>query len=307
MQGHFGGPSACAAVRFASSAARSPPSARAFSVAVATVAFSSASMRTRTTRPLVQRGAIHGRVMGQFGGLHDAAPRLLLGDVAGVDRRVLCSVSPAFGRGEYLERVAFRPGRLVSLDQPGADHVVDAAPGGVGVAVKMLVGQVCVGHGAIEPHVGHRIARACGPAAARPVARLGVGRARGGVPADGRWCVSAGRASRGGRPAPGGPAPRACVRAASSLAIPRILARPLGRAFLADASKPGVVRLVVGALLRSPLGMLAWAGGCLLKPLKVVAGGFLRCRVARGGGTKRGAGRRGRPRGAGAAGACCAR
>ena len=91
------------------------------------------------------------------------------------------------------------------------------------------------------------------------------------------------------------------------LAIPRILARPLGRAFLADASKPGVVRLVVGALLRSPLGMLARAGGCLLKPLKVVAGGFLRFRVARGGGTKRGAGRRGRPRGAGAAGSCCAR
>ena len=306
MQGHFGGPSACAAVRFASSAARSPPSARAFSVAVATVAFSSASMRTRTTRPLVQRGAIHGRVMGQFGGLHDAAPRLLLGDVAGVDRRVLCSVSPAFGRGEYLERVAFRPGRLVSLDQPGADHVVDAAPGGVGVAVKMLVGQVCVGHGAIEPHVGHRIARACGPAAARPVARLGVGRARGVFPPmAGGACLRSGVARW---PARSWRARSARVRASGFiLAIPRILARPLGRAFLADASKPGVVRLVVGALLRSPLGMLAWAGGCLLKPLKVVAGGFLRCRVARGGGTKRGAGRRGRPRGAGAAGACCAR
>ena len=60
------------------------------------------------------------------------------------------------------------------------------------------------------------------------------------------------------------------------LAIPRILARPLGRAFLADAGKPGVVRLVVGALLRGPLGMLARAGGCLLKPREVVAGGFLR-------------------------------
>ena len=37
----------------------------------------------------------------------------------------------------------------------------------------------------------------------------------------------------------------------------------------------GVVRLVVGALLRGPRGMLARAGGCLLKPLNVVAGGFL--------------------------------
>ena len=60
------------------------------------------------------------------------------------------------------------------------------------------------------------------------------------------------------------------------LEIPRILARPLGRAFLADAGKPGLVRVVVGALLRGPLGMLARAGGFLLKPLKVVAGGFLR-------------------------------
>ena len=60
------------------------------------------------------------------------------------------------------------------------------------------------------------------------------------------------------------------------LTIPLILARPLGRAFLADAGKPGLVRLVVGALLRGPLGMLARAGGFLLKPLNVVAGGFLR-------------------------------
>ena len=60
------------------------------------------------------------------------------------------------------------------------------------------------------------------------------------------------------------------------LAIPLILARPLGRAFLADAGKPGLVRLVVGALLRGPLGMLARADGFLLKPLEIVAGGFLR-------------------------------
>ena len=68
----------------------------------------------------------------------------------------------------------------------------------------------------------------------------------------------------------------ACVRAGGFiLTIPLILARPLGRAFLADAGKPGVVRLVVGALLRGPLGMLARAGGFLLKPLNVVAGGCL--------------------------------
>ena len=66
-------------------------------------------------------------------------PRLLLGDVAGVDRRALGGVSPAFGRGEHGEAPALRPGRLVFLDQPGADQVIDAAPGGVGVAVKMSV------------------------------------------------------------------------------------------------------------------------------------------------------------------------
>ena len=205
-------------------------------------------------RPLVQRGAVHGRVMGQFGGFHQSGPRLLLGDVAGVDRRALCSVSPAFGRGEHVEALALRPGRLVFLDQPGADHVVDAAPGGVGVAVKMLVGQVCVGHGAIEPHVGHRIARACGPAAARPVARLGVVRARGVFPPmAGGACLRVGLRAGFARVLAGG----------IILAIPRILARPVGRVFLADAGKPGVVRLVVGALLRGPLGMLARAGGFL--------------------------------------------
>ena len=53
-------------------------------------------------------GAIHGRVVGQLSGLDEPGPRLLLGDVAGVDRRALRGVSPAFGRGEDLERVAFR-------------------------------------------------------------------------------------------------------------------------------------------------------------------------------------------------------
>ena len=60
-------------------------------------AFSSASMPdaghapalSLDARPLVQRGAIHGRVMGQLGGLDEPGPRLLLGDVAGVDRRPL--------------------------------------------------------------------------------------------------------------------------------------------------------------------------------------------------------------------------
>ena len=71
------------------------------------------------------------------------------------------------------------------------------------------------------------------------------------------------------------------------LAIPRILARPLGRVFLADAGKPGLVRLVVGALLRGPLGMLARAGGCLrgawrgLAGLVGLPGAFLRRLVGR--------------------------
>ena len=130
----------------------------------------------------------------------------------------------------------------------------------------MPFGEIRVRHGAVQPHVGDRVSLAFGDGAARPLARLGVVRA-GGVfpPMAGGACLRAVR-------------PRvARVRASGFvLAIPRILARPLGRAFLADAGKPGVVRLVVGALLRGLRGMLARAGGCLLKPLKVVAGGFLR-------------------------------
>ena len=38
-------------------------------------------------RPLVQRGAVHGRVVRQLGRLHDAAPRPLLRVEAGVERR----------------------------------------------------------------------------------------------------------------------------------------------------------------------------------------------------------------------------
>ena len=103
-------------------------------------------------RPLVQCGAVHGRVMGQLGGLHDAAPRLLLGDVAGVFAE--------FGCREHSKGIAFRPGRLVFLDEPDADHVVHRAARGVRVGVKMPLGEVCVGHGSIEPHVGDR-ALAC--------------------------------------------------------------------------------------------------------------------------------------------------
>ena len=33
--------------------------------------------------------------------------------------------APAFGRGEHFEALALRPGSLVFLDQPGADHVID--------------------------------------------------------------------------------------------------------------------------------------------------------------------------------------
>ena len=38
----------------------------------------------------------------------------------------------------------------------------------------MPVGEVCVGHGSIEPHVGERISLAFGDTAARPLAHLGV-------------------------------------------------------------------------------------------------------------------------------------
>ena len=128
-------------------------------------------------RPLVQRGAIHGRVVRQLGRLHDAAPRPLLGDVAGVDRRAVRGVSPALRGGQHCEGVALRPDRLVFLNQPGVLHLRHQAPGGVGVAVKMLCGQVCVGHGSIHPHVGDRRAGAFGTGTPGLVARLGLLRA----------------------------------------------------------------------------------------------------------------------------------
>ena len=77
--------------------------------------------------PLVQRGAIHGRVVRQLGGLHEPGPRLLLGDVAGVDRRAVRGLSPACRGGQHRKRVAAGPGRLVFLNQPGAAS--SASPG----------------------------------------------------------------------------------------------------------------------------------------------------------------------------------
>ena len=70
-------------------------------------------------------------------------------DLAGVDGRALRGVPPAFGRGEDFEGAAFRPGRLVLLNQPDADHVIDHPPGGVGVGVKMPFGEIRVRHGAV--------------------------------------------------------------------------------------------------------------------------------------------------------------
>ena len=91
-------------------------------------------------RPFVQRGAVHSRVVRQLGRLHDAAPRPLLGRVAGVDRRTVRGVSAALGGGQHCEGVAAGPSRFVFLNQPGAAHLRHQAPGGVGVAVKMLCG-----------------------------------------------------------------------------------------------------------------------------------------------------------------------
>ena len=129
-------------------------------------------------RPLVQRGAIHGRVVGQLGGLDEPGPRLLFGDVAGVDRRAVRGVSPALGGGQHFEGVARRPPRLVFLNQPGLLHLRDEPPSGERVAVKMLFGQVFVGHGSIEPHVGDGRAGPFHAGAAWAVARLGLLRAR---------------------------------------------------------------------------------------------------------------------------------
>ena len=182
----MGSPSSVAAARFAASAARSPPSARAFSVAVATSRFQfgvdadagDASALGLDALPLVQRGAIHGRVVRQLGGLHEPSPRLLFGDVAGVDRRAVRGLSPACRGGQHRKRVAAGPGRLVFLDEPGALHLRHQSAGREWVAVKMCVGQVCVGHGSIQPHVGDGIAGAFGTGAACAVARLGFPRAR---------------------------------------------------------------------------------------------------------------------------------
>ena len=133
-------------------------------------------------RPLVERGAVHGRVVGQLGRLDEPGPRLLFGYVAGVYRRPVRGALAALGGGQHLEGVATGPGRLVFLNQPGADHVVHAAPGGVGVAVKMFVGQVFVGHGSIQPHVGDGRAGPLGAGAPVPVARVGLLRAGGVFP-----------------------------------------------------------------------------------------------------------------------------
>ena len=210
----MGSPSSWAAARFASSAARSPPSARAFSVAVATTAFSSASMRTRVTRPpsasMRARSSSAARYTAvswdSSAGLTMPGPRPLLRVEAGVYRRAVRGVSAALGRGQHLEGVALRPGRLVFLNQPGLLHLRHHPPGGERVAVKMLFGQVCVGHGSIEPHVGDCRAGPLGAGAPGPVARVGLLRAGGvfppmagplvavPVPAVGWWVVMAWRA-----------------------------------------------------------------------------------------------------------------
>ena len=128
-------------------------------------------------RPLVQRGAVHGRVVRQLGGFHQAGPRLLLGDVAGLDGRMLAGLAAEVGGGQDREAVARWPLRVVFLDEPRADQVIHRAARGVGVAVKVVVGQVGVGHGAIQRHVRHGLAFAVGDRAARGVA-IAVLRAR---------------------------------------------------------------------------------------------------------------------------------
>ena len=116
-------------------------------------------------RPLAERGAVHGRVVRQLGRLDQSGPCLLLGDVAGVQRRAVRGVSAALGGGQHRKGVPLRPGRLVFLKQPGAHHAVHRAARDVRVRVVMFVADVLVRDGAIHPHVGDGIAVAVGAGA----------------------------------------------------------------------------------------------------------------------------------------------
>ena len=103
--------------------------------------------------------------MRQLGRLDQSGPGLLLGGVAGVQRRTVRGLSAALRDGQHLEGLALRPGRLVFLDHPVADHAAHGAARGVRVRVVVLLADVRVGHGAIHPHVGDGIAVAVGAAA----------------------------------------------------------------------------------------------------------------------------------------------
>ena len=82
--------------------------------------------------------------------------------------------SAALRGGQHLKRVALRPGRLVFLNQPGADHPVHRPARDVRVIVVVLLGEVFVRHGAVHPHVGDGVAVAVGAGA--PVAGLRLAR-----------------------------------------------------------------------------------------------------------------------------------
>ena len=149
-----------------------------------------APARGLDARPLAERGAVHGRVVRQLGRLDQSGPGLLRGGVAGVQRRAVRGLSAAFGGGQHREGVARRPGRLVFLDHPVADHAAHGAARGVRVRVVVLLADVLVGHGAIHP----TSAMASRSRSAR------VRRS---------WGRSGARCTRvDGRPAPGGAGPR---------------------------------------------------------------------------------------------------